>query len=71
MESGEVSTLDASHVAWNKAEVMVPRSKPKKAPVPVQRFQNIPKRKVANKGAFTKPNTNWMISMAFVHILAK
>ena len=49
---------------WKSAEVPVPASKPRKAPVPVVRAQNMPSRKVANRGAFTKPNTNWMMSIA-------
>ena len=49
---------------WNRAEVPMPPSRPKKAPWLVVRFQNMPNRNVANSGALTKPNTNWMISMA-------
>ena len=44
----------------------MPPSKPKKAPVPVRALQNMPSRNVANSGAFTKPNTNWMMSMALL-----
>ena len=57
--------------AWNSAEPPIPPNKPRNAPVPVVRAQNIPRRKVANSGAFTKPNTNWMISMALLYNDAK
>src|SRR5664280_1632606 len=53
------------------AEQPMPPNSPKKAPVPVQRAQNIPSRNVANNGAFTKLNTNWMISIALLYLLAK
>ena len=44
-------TLPTAEVrAWNRAEVPVPASKPRKAPVPVVRAQNMPSRKVANSG---------------------
>ena len=49
----------------------MPPNNPRNAPVPVQRFQNMPSRKVANSGAFTKPNTNWMMSIALLYMLAK
>ena len=49
----------------------MPPNKPKNAPVLVVRFQNMPSRNVANTGAFTKPNTSWMMSMALLYCLAK
>ena len=58
--------LPAARVrAWKSAEVAVPPSRPKKAPWAVVRFQNMPSRKVAKSGAFTKPKTSWTMSMAF------
>ncbi len=45
--------------------------RPRNAPVPVVRFQNMPNRKVAKIGAFTKPNTSWMMSIALSYIEAK
>ena len=57
--------------AWNKADVHVPMINPRKAPVPVVRAQNMPNRKVANNGALTKPNTNWMTFIAFKKWLEK
>ena len=41
----------------------VPASSPQKAPCPVDRFQNMPSRNVANRGAFTNENTSCSTSM--------
>ena len=49
----------------------MPSSRPRKAPVPVVRFQNMPSRNVAKSGAFTKANTSWMMSMALLYSAAK
>ncbi len=57
--------------AWKSAEPAMPPNKPRNAPVPVVRFQNMPSRNVAKIGAFTKPNTSWMMSMALSYCLAK
>jgi hypothetical protein len=40
------------------------------APWPVVRRQNMPSRKVANSGAFTKPNTSWSMSMMLLNFVA-
>ncbi len=53
-----------------RAEAAVPASSPKNAPWPVVRFQNMPSRNVANSGALTKPNTNWMKSMMLLNLAA-
>ncbi len=45
------------------AAAPVPDNRPTKAPWPVVRFQNMPNKKVANSGAFTKENTNCSTSM--------
>ncbi len=38
-------------------------NRPTNAPCPVARFQNMPSRNVANKGALTNPNTSCSRSM--------
>ena len=42
-------------------------TRPKKAPWPVARRQNMPSRNVANSGALTKPNTSWSMSMMLLN----
>ena len=51
---------------WGKVARISPE-----APVPVVRAQNMPSRKVPNSGAFTKPNTNWMMSIALAQLLTR
>ena len=57
--------------AWKMVELPMPPNKPRNAPVPVVRFQNMPSSKVAKIGAFTKPNTSWMMSMQLLYLEAK
>ena len=54
-----------------RADEPIPPSNPTKAPVPVVPDQNMPSTNVANSGAFTKANTNWITSMALLYIFAK
>ncbi len=55
---------------WCAAAAAVPANKPKKAPCPVVRRQNIPSRNVANSGAFTKANTSCKTSMMLLNFAA-
>src|SRR5271155_5006216 len=53
------------------AAAPVPASRPVNAPCPVVRFQNIPSKNVANKGAFTNENTSCNKSMMLLNSLAR
>ena len=45
----------------------MPISRPKNAPWPVVRRQNIPSRNVANNGALTNAKTSWSMSMMLLN----
>ena len=55
---------------WCTAAAAVPESRPKNAPCPVVRRQNMPSRNVPNSGAFTNANTSCRKSMMLLNALA-
>ena len=53
------------------AEIDIPAKSPQKAPLPLMRFENMPKRIVANSGAFTIENKACMYSMMDGMVIAQ
>jgi len=49
----------------------VPESRPVKAAWPVVFFQNMPKRKVAKRGALTMEKTSWSASMMLLKLVTR
>jgi hypothetical protein len=56
---------------WWTTAATVPDIKPKNAPCPVARFQNIPSKNVAKSGAFTNAKTNCNTSMMLLNAATK